>query len=112
MSSKLYTPLPPLPSTDLYTFLFHQHSPYSSPQHDSLPVLTEHYPTGDPPPLPTTPISLTFQELKSRAELCGRMLVNPRWGFDFAKEEVMGMLGWNGVGFGEHIVPDAVNGGC
>ncbi|KAF8473315.1 hypothetical protein BDZ91DRAFT_759744 [Kalaharituber pfeilii] len=87
---------------DVYTFLFEHSSPFDDQSKaEALSVLTDPYPGSHPTNGTPQSRSWTFPELKKRAELCGRMLVNPKWGFDLKKGEVVGILGWNGFGFAE-----------
>ena len=95
---------PPLAQAniDVYAFLFNHPNPYDDPAETPLlPVLTV------PPPGPiheTSDLELqmtwTLPELKERVELCGRMMSNPKWGLEIGKGDVVGLLGWNSIGFG------------
>lgn len=104
MTESIYLSTPPLvlPDIDLHSFLFNHPNPYDDPVETlRLPVFTV------PPPGPLHEISdlelqvtWTLPELQERVELCGRMLSNPKWGLDIGKGDVVGLLGWNGIGFG------------
>ena len=104
MTESIYLSASPLAQADidLYSFLFDRPNPYDDPIETLLlPIFTI------PPPSPlheTSDLKLqktwTFPELNERVELCGRMLANPKWGLEIGKGDVVGLLAWNGIGFG------------
>jgi len=102
----IYSPLPPLATQeniDLYTFLFEHPNPYDGPEEaKKLPVLTDPVAAAlrDTTGLQEE-LSWTLPELKKRVELCGRMLRNKKWGLEVGRGDVVGILGWNGLGFGK-----------
>ena len=106
IKESIYPPLPPLATQeniDLYTFLFEHPNPYDDPEETKiLPVLTDPTPTA----LHNTggleeELDWTLPDLKKRVEVCGRALRNEKWGLEVGRGDVVGILGWDGIGFGE-----------
>ena len=101
----VYSPPSPLETyydTDVYPFLFDSPNPNDGPQETNTSVvLTDPMPGSlhDSSNIETE-MKWTLPQLRKRVELCGRMLSNKRWGLEVGKGDVVGILGWNGVGFG------------
>lgn len=106
IKESIYSPLPPLATqenVDLYTFLFEHTNPYDDPEETKKSLVLT-----DPAPLAlhdtrgvNEELNWTLPELKKRVELCGRMLRNKKWGLEVERGDVVGILGWDGIGFGE-----------
>ncbi|RPB23301.1 acetyl-CoA synthetase-like protein [Terfezia boudieri ATCC MYA-4762] len=99
----IYPPLPPLATQeniDLYTFLFEHPNPYDNPNETTRsPVLTDPAPTALHDTGGLEELNWTLPDLKKRVELCGRALRNEKWGLEVGKGDVVGILGWDGIGF-------------